>query len=211
MVGLLCMAKAMEGGESDIASTHAIFNTLQQEHPEVVKTFVKNNWFFDRKGEMSQGQGPYYRSAVWFLENDPNPATRRMFSRFDPMNVTTLARYNTGPNAEIPPLNDEQKFAMEKLEETAKRLSLHMILDPGDIQFLHNAQVYHARTAYTDWPHGSADEKGELRKQRQLMRLWMALPEQEGGWKLPYKDSKQKKRGGVQVDDQPPSCPLAAE
>ena len=205
------MAKAQQGGESDIASTHAIFNTLQREHPEVVKTFVENNWYFDRKGELSKGEGPYYKSAVWFMENDPNPETRRMYSRFDPMNVTTLARFNSGPNPEIPPLSDAQLFAMEKLEETAKRLALHMVLDRGDIQFLHNAQVYHARTAYTDWPAGAIDENGRPRKQRQLMRLWMALPEQEGGWKLPYKDSKQKKRGGVQVDDQPPSCPLAAE
>ena len=211
LVGLLCMAKAQEGGESDISSSHLVWNTLQKEHPEAARALVQNNWYFDRKGEKSKGEGEYYRSAVFFMENDPDPKTRRVFCRFDPMNVTTLARFNSGPNAEIPPLSNEQVFAMQKLEETAQRLALHMVLDPGDIQLLSNPQVFHSRTAYTDWAPGVVDEKGRPRKQRQLMRLWLARPEQEGGWKLPFKDSKQKKRSGVQVDDQPPTCPLAAE
>ena len=43
------------------------------------------------------------------------------------------------------------------------------------------------------------------------MRLWLATPESEGGWKLPFHDSTEKKRGGIQVNDQPPVCPLDAE
>ena len=211
LVGLLCMAKAQSGGESDIASQHAVFNALQREHPEAIKTFVKPNWWFDRKGEMSDGDEPYYRSAVWMMENDPNSSTRRVMARFDPMNVNTLKRFNTGPNAKIPPLSEDQLHAMKCLEETCGRLALHMVLDPGDIQLLANTHVFHARTAYTDWPAGSVDELGNPRKQRQLMRLWLATPETEDGWKVPFKDSNQKKRGGVQVDNTPPYCPLGAE
>jgi len=43
------------------------------------------------------------------------------------------------------------------------------------------------------------------------MRLWLATPENEGGWKLPFPDSKHKKRGGVQVDDTAPKALLDAE
>jgi len=43
------------------------------------------------------------------------------------------------------------------------------------------------------------------------MRLWLATPEGEGGWKLPFWDSNEKKRGGIQVDDQAPVAPLDAE
>ena len=56
IVGLLCVHRAMEGGESDIASTHHVFNTLQKERPDVVKTFTEPIWYFDRKGEVSEGQ-----------------------------------------------------------------------------------------------------------------------------------------------------------
>ena len=68
-----------------------------------------------------------------------------------------------------------------------------MILEVGDIQFLSNMHVLHARTAYKD--HAPPTPR------RHLMRLWLATPEGEGGWVLPFKDSREKKRGGIQVDD----------
>lgn len=211
LVGLLCIARSLEGGESDIVSTQQVYNTLREEHPEVVELFTRPVWYFDRKGEVSEGQEPYYRSAVFFIENDPDPSTRRVYARFDPMNVKSLARFSSGPDASIPPLSEEQVRAMEILESTAKRLSLHMVLQPGDIQLLANTHVFHARTAYKDWPAGSVDEEGNPRIRRHLMRLWLATPEDEGGWKLVYPDSREKKRGGIQVDDNPPTCPLDAE
>lgn len=78
-----------------------------------------------------------------------------------------------------------------------------MILEVGDIQFLSNNHVFHARTAYVDHP--------PPEPRRHLMRLWLATPESEGGWKLPFRDSNEKKRGGIQVDDVPECCPLDAE
>ena len=43
------------------------------------------------------------------------------------------------------------------------------------------------------------------------MRLWLATPESEGGWKLPFHDSEEKKRGGIQVDDVAPVAHLDAD
>ena len=43
------------------------------------------------------------------------------------------------------------------------------------------------------------------------MRLWLSTPENEGGWRLPFADSHEKKRGGVQVNDNRPVAPLDAE
>lgn len=59
IVGLLCIHRAMEGGESDIASVHDVFNTLQRERPDVVKTLTEPIWYFDRKGEVSKGNEEY--------------------------------------------------------------------------------------------------------------------------------------------------------
>ena len=56
VVGLLCIHRALEGGESDIASVHHVYNVLQQERPDVVRTLTEANWYFDRKGEVSEGQ-----------------------------------------------------------------------------------------------------------------------------------------------------------
>ncbi|KAL3490414.1 hypothetical protein BJX62DRAFT_141311 [Aspergillus germanicus] len=209
-VGLLCIAKSLSGGESDIVSTHNVFNYLQKHHPDVAQTLVDPIWYFDRKGEVSEGQEQWYRGAVMYLENTTDRPPR-VYNKFDPNNVTSLSRFNTGTDAKIPPLSERQKYALEVLERTCKQLSLHMILEPGDIQFLHNPHIFHARTAYTDYPAGSLDEEGNPRPQRHLMRLWLAAPESEGGWKIPFPDSDHKKRGGVQVNDQPPKCPLDAE
>jgi hypothetical protein len=122
-------------------------------------------------------------------------------NRFDPYYVRSLSRFVE--KGIVPPLSDAQQEAMRVLEETAHRLSLHMILEVGDIQFLANSHILHARTAYRD--HAPPAPR------RHLMRLWLATPESEGGWKLPYWDSNEKKRGGIQVDDQPPVAHLDAE
>lgn len=37
VVGLLCVARAAEGGESDIASSHLVWNILQAERPDVAE------------------------------------------------------------------------------------------------------------------------------------------------------------------------------
>jgi hypothetical protein len=47
-------------------------------------------------------------------------------------------------------------------------LRLDMNFMPGDIQFLHNHTILHARSAYEDWP--------EAERKRHLLRLWLAPP-----------------------------------
>jgi hypothetical protein len=176
----------------------------------VAKLFCEPIWYLDRKGEVSEGQEPWIRASVFYLENDPS-GNPRVYGKFDPNNVTSLSRFNSGPDARIPPLSEAQLHAIKVLEETCLRESLHMILDPGDIQFLSNSHVFHARTAYKDHEQDTLDEDGKPRVRRHLMRLWLSVPEDEDGWKLPYPDSYLKKRGGIQVNDTPPVCPLDAE
>lgn len=100
-------------------------------------------------------------------------------------------------------MSEAQLEAAHVLESTCQRLALHMVLEIGDIQFVSNNHCLHARTAYVDFP--------PPKPRRHLMRLWLAVPESEGGWKLPFKDSKEWKRGGIQVDDTPEKSPFDAE
>lgn len=100
---------------------------------------------------------------------------------------------------------------MATLERICRENALHMILDPGDIQFVSNSQVFHARTAYTDHALDALDGEGLPARRRHLRRLWLAVAKSEGSWKLPYPDSLETKRGWIQVNDQSPVCPLDAE
>jgi Taurine catabolism dioxygenase TauD, TfdA family len=198
IVGLLCVARALEGGESDFVSSHRVYNALHAERPDVLKTLVTPNWYFDRKGETSAGQDEWIQTSIFYLEPKPHG---RVYSKWDPYYVKSLTRFSD--KGLIPALSDSQMEALTVLEEYCNKFALHMVLEVGDIQFLSNAHIFHARTAYKD--------HAPPKPRRHLMRLWLATPESEGGWRLPFADNDEKKRGGVQVDDNPPRCPLDAE
>ncbi|KIW02817.1 uncharacterized protein PV09_05875 [Verruconis gallopava] len=201
IVGLLCLHRAAEGGESDIVSSHHVWNTLQKEHPDVAELLTKPIWYFDRKGEVSDGQKPYIRAAVFYLERPTEGREPRVYAKWDPYFIRSMWRFWEAGT--VPRLSDEQDRAMRILEDTCYRLALHMVLEVGDIQFLSNAHVLHARTAYKDYPPPAP--------RRHLLRLWLSTPEDEGGWSLPMPDAKEKKRGGIQVNDTAPRAPLDAE
>ncbi|KAL2753276.1 hypothetical protein ACRALDRAFT_1035556 [Sodiomyces alcalophilus JCM 7366] len=198
IVGLLCVHRALRGGESDLVSSHAVWNALQRENPDVAELLTRPVWYFDRKGEVSDGQDGWTRQPVFYLE----PGGRgRVYSKWDPYYVRSLNRFSDA--GLIPALSPEQERALAVLEETCQRLALHMVLEVGDIQFVTNTHVLHARTAYED--------SAPPAPRRHLLRLWLSTPEDEGGWVLPFPDSKEKKRGGIQVNNVPPRAPLDAE
>lgn len=73
----------------------------------------------------------------------------------------------------------------------------------GDIRFLSNKHELPNRTAHKDHAQPSP--------RRHHDAFVLATPENEGGWKLPFHNSVEKKRGGIQVSDQAPVAPLNAE
>ncbi|KIX93421.1 uncharacterized protein Z520_10840 [Fonsecaea multimorphosa CBS 102226] len=203
VVGLLCIARAEEGGESDVACVHHVWNILQAEHPDVAELFTQPVWYFDRKGEESQGEEPYIRTSVFYLETPAEGEEQRVYCKWDPYYVRSLTRFSD--KGIIPPLSPAQLHALETLEDVCNRVKLHMILEVGDIQFLSNAHILHARTAYRDY----SPDSGMPR--RHLMRLWLSTPVSEGGWRLPFHDADERKRGGIQVDDTRPVARLDAD
>lgn len=204
VVGLLCVARAEEGGESDVASVHYVWNILHDERPDVAELLTRPVWYFDRKGEVSLGEEEYIRAPVFFLETTGEKGEKpRVYCKWDPYNVRSLKRVSD--RGEIPPLTKEQEEAIAVLEDVCNRVKLHMVLEVGDIQFVANSHTLHARTAYRDY----APDSGMPR--RHLMRLWLSTPQDEGGWRLPFPDANAKKRGGVQVNDTPPVARLDAD
>jgi len=143
IVGLLCVHRAAEGGESDIVSVHNVWNTLVKENPDVADLLTQPIWYFDRKGEVSSGQEEWTRQPIIYLENG---GKNRVYIKWDPYYIRSLKRFSD--QGLVPALSPEQEHAAKTLEETAQRLALHMILEVGDIQFVSNAHLLHARTEY---------------------------------------------------------------
>ena len=79
IVGLLCIHRAREGGESDLVSSHHVYNVLAKERPDVLKTLTEPIWYFDRKGETSKGQEEYIKTSVVYLERGENP---RVYTKY---------------------------------------------------------------------------------------------------------------------------------
>ncbi|GAC98051.1 taurine catabolism dioxygenase TauD [Pseudozyma hubeiensis SY62] len=202
IVGLLCLHKAVEGGESDIVSSHAVWNHLQVNRPDVAELLASNIWHFDRKGEVStingHQNGWVTRPIVHLRKGQPE---NRLILTYDPYYLKSIQRHVDA--GLIPELSEKQKEAMQVLEDTAKLLSLHMVLDVGDIQFVSDVHVLHARTEYKD-PAPPAPR-------RHLYRLWLAVPTSEGGWENAYPDNGLQRRGGIQVNDTKPTYPLDGE
>ncbi|KXS21018.1 Clavaminate synthase-like protein [Gonapodya prolifera JEL478] len=184
VVSLMCLETAPEGGESMVASSTTVYNILQERYPEVVPVLFAN-WYWDRKGEEAPKQSPYFVAPVitWHKE--------RLISFYVPYFATTTSRHQG-----VPPLSEEQKLAMQRLEEVCEEVALGMRLEPGDIQFVNNHPIFHDRQAWRDSP----------QQVRHLFRLWLSTGGW-GGWDLPLY-GQQPRMGFVGAE---PSIPLEAE
>ena len=66
-------------------------------------------------------------------------------------------------------MEDRHWQALDTLHNLAEELCMEMTFAPGDMQFINNHVIYHARTAYED-------REGARDQRRLLLRLWLAMP-----------------------------------
>jgi Taurine catabolism dioxygenase TauD, TfdA family len=159
IVGLLCLQKARCGGESRIASASSVYNRILEYRPDLVEVLYEP-MFWDRNGEESPGDDPYFALPVL----SDVAGSPRMF--FIGWYIRDAQRH-----LEVPRLTQQQLEAIELVEETANDLEIYLEMDfePGDIQFLSNAKILHSREAFED--------HAEVGRRRHLLRLWLAAHE----------------------------------
>ncbi len=158
VVGLLCLNEAKHGGDSMLVSAVAIHDVMRREHPELLKRLFEP-MPHDRRGEVPAGMKPWFDIPVFSeLEGLLTVFYQRQY--FD-----SAQRF-----AEARRLTEEDVAALDRFDAIAndERLVLNMRLAPGDMQFVHNHDLLHDRTAFEDWP--------EPERKRHLLRLWLAVP-----------------------------------
>lgn len=69
IVGFLCVYCVQEGGESDIVLVYNVWNIFQKEYFDVVEILIKLIWYFDCKGEVSNGQEEWVCQFIVYIEN----------------------------------------------------------------------------------------------------------------------------------------------
>ena len=157
VVGLLCLRKAKKGGASRIASSVAVYNELLKRRPDLVDRLYEP-FLLDIRNEDAAG-------AIRYLPIPPcRFAGGRLRTFFHSDYFRSVTRH-----ADVAPFSREESALLDLYEQIASSPELYfdMDLEPGDIQWLSNHTILHARTAYED--HARPERK------RHLLRLWLSI------------------------------------
>ncbi|EEH54527.1 uncharacterized protein MICPUCDRAFT_10649, partial [Micromonas pusilla CCMP1545] len=223
VVGLCCLNNDVVGGDSMVASVVEIWNRMRSESPAALRTLAEP-FPVDRKGEIPPGCGPTYDMPVFHVHrgdgsgSEPaeptlmNAGPEWLLSGIYDRNfiASAQARFDV-ENDGVPRLTSAQTEALDALDAMCldDDVCLHMRLEPGDIQWLHNHTTLHARTAYGVDPGGR--DAGEP-PPRHLLRLWITPPNARP---LPASFATRfgsvtvgPERGGIRVEGQTPYCAL---
>ncbi|MCK6452297.1 MAG: TauD/TfdA family dioxygenase [Alphaproteobacteria bacterium] len=156
VVGLLCVRQAGSGGMSRLASSVAIHNEMLKRRPDLLELLFRD-FHRSRFGEEATSPDVVYRLPIFGLRDG------KFTSHYS---LTYIEAAEMVPG--VPRLAPAQREAIRLLMDLADELAFDMMFEPGDMQFLNNHVVYHARTAFAD------DEAAG--RARLLHRLWLTMP-----------------------------------
>ena len=152
-VGLLCLRPAKSGGHSRAASFHTLHNALLARHPKCLPRLYEPFWF-DRQREFHDGEPPVFAAPVFTAGDE-------LHARFSAHQI------RGGYAVRGEPVDPAGAAAMSALLELFddETLSADFDLQPGQVQFVDNRVLGHARTKFEDFP--------EPLCRRHLVRLWL--------------------------------------
>ncbi len=156
VVALLCVRQARAGGISKLASTAAVHNEILRRRPDLL-ALLYQDYHRSRLGEERGGETQTYALPVLGVRDG------KLTSHYS---RTYIEAAQLLPD--VPRMSDAQWEALDLLAEVAERQCLEMRVEPGDMQFLNNHVIYHARTAFQDDAASGRD--------RLLYRIWLSVP-----------------------------------
>ena len=164
LVGLFCLDAGASGGASLVANVVTIHNELARTEPELAAELYAP-LPYDLRGENAPGTKPWYTMPAF------NRCGDRLFVRYIRPYIAASARHDDAPK-----VSAKANEAMDRVDEMCRDPQYHvsMQLEPGDMQFINNYHVLHARKGYED-----DRARGQV---RHLKRLWLEtalLPDDE--------------------------------
>lgn len=161
VVGLMCLQGAKSGGESRIISSMNVYNAIARERPDLLENLMRG-FHYSRRAYDPDATGvrryTHDRLPV-FYDN-----TGRMECYYLPVSFRQAA-------IDGAPYSAKDDEAARFMAEVCNRPEyfLDMAFSEGDIQFLNNRTVLHARTDYVEYD--------DPAKKRHLLRLWLMMPD----------------------------------
>jgi hypothetical protein len=155
LVGLFCLDAGASGGASVVANAVTIHNELARTDPQLAAELYAP-FPYDLRGENAPGSKPWYTMPIFNRRGD------RLFVRYIRPYIESTRRH-----ADAPRPSDAAREAMDRVDAMCADPQYHvaMTMQPGDMQFVNNYHVLHARHAYED-----DRPAGRI---RHLKRLWL--------------------------------------
>lgn len=155
ILALLCLRKAVSGGESLMVSGHTAYNALRETQPELVEELY-GEFCYDRSHETEPGEDPITVGSVFTDTPDG------VCIRYNRLHIE-LGHYRSGR-----PLSDRQREALDAFDRLLNdpANSVEFKLNAGDVFFADNHVTLHNRRSFVDAP--------EVENRRCLVRLWLA-------------------------------------
>jgi len=155
LVGLFCLDAGAGGGASLVANVVSIHNELVHTAPELAAELYAP-FPYDLRGEQAPGARSWYEMPIF------NRRADRLFVRYIRPYIISAGRH-----ADAPPVSAAAREAMDRVDALCADPDFHvsMTMQPGDMQFVNNYHVLHAREGYTD-------DRANGRV-RHLKRLWL--------------------------------------
>ena len=140
IIGLMCLRKAKSGGVSRIASSVSVFNEFLARRHDLVPVLFED-FYWDREADALEGEPLYFKFPICRYDQE------RLGILYIGWYIRNAQRF-----AEVPRLTTQQGEALKLLDLIANEPRFHVDMDfePGDMQFLKNAVILHARTEYQD-------------------------------------------------------------
>ena len=161
LVGLLCIRQGRSGGENRLVSTTALYNEILRRRPDLAPLlFEPFHW--DRNEEQGPGEDPFFQLPICRFHEG------QLTFFYIPWYIRKAQRH-----AQVPRMTPEQHALLDLIDAIAASPDFHveMRLEPGEVNYLKNNAVLHARTPFVD-----SDEPG---RKRHLLRLWLTA---HGEW-----------------------------
>ncbi|KAJ5883607.1 uncharacterized protein N7473_010493 [Penicillium subrubescens] len=160
IISLLCLSPSAEGGESYLSSSWNVYNILAKERPDLIHT-LSQDWPIDGFGNPEK---PYTLRPLLYHQRATESSPERVLIQY-------ARRYFTGFLAQprstnIPPISEAQAEALDALHFLAEKHRASLGFQKGDVQYVNNLSIFHARNGFKDQPG----------KERHLLRLWLRDP-----------------------------------
>lgn len=168
IVSLFALGDTAEGGASKLASTWRVYNELARTRPDLVHTLAED-WPIENFDKSVRER--YFSRPLIYHQPASEKQPERILLQYARRYLVGFGALPRG--ADLPLITEAQAEALDTLHFLGERFHVPTTFRKGDMQYVNNLAVFHARDGFKD----------TLEKQRHLVRLWLKDP--ENAWETP--------------------------